>query len=329
LPGRLDQCLHVSAPGGQLTTGQLTTGQLSTIGDVSARYGAGPVAIVGQRFQLPLIPAPDLPAVTARLRAAGLAVTEPPDDAAPVFTGSPVAGIAADEIIDGTSALRKLIGQAPSCGPLPSAFTTTISGSPRPDVLPEASDVSFTGVRHPRLGPGFDVRVGAALAARPLRPGRLGAFVTAAEVPAVWAAIVAAFRDFGHRPLDRRERLALLIAGPAAAFRRMIEREYLPAALADGYPPPLPNGPRDHIGVHPQRDGRCYIGVTPGADRAPLTALAALAEAHGSTRLRITPYQKLIVLDIPPPRVESFCTSLTQIGLTARPALSHRRSAGW
>ncbi|HEY2240285.1 MAG TPA: hypothetical protein VGI21_15915 [Streptosporangiaceae bacterium] len=260
--------------------------------------------------------------------------------APPVLVGSPVAGIARDEIVDGTPALRELHDQRALLTGLPPAFTTTVSGSPRQDVLHEASDVSFSGVRHPERGPGFDVRVGAGLVTHPARAGRLGAFVTLAEVPAVWAAIVRAFGDFGYRRLDPRQRLALLLedAGPAAghppgatSFRRLIEREYLHYGLADG-PAPPPSGPRDHTGVHPQRDGRYYIGVSPAAegeapphDRARLTALADLAGAHGSTRVRLTPYRKPIVLDISPGQVESFCAGLGRIGLTARPGLSRHR----
>lgn len=259
--------------------------------------------------------------------------------ASPVFVGSPVAGIARDEIVDGTPALREIRDQRAVPAGLPPAFTTTVSGSPRQDVLHEASDVSFSGVRHPDRGPGFDVRVGAGLVAHPARAGRLGAFVTLAEVPAVWAAIVRAFGDFGYRRLDPHQRLALLLeeAGPAAArppgasgFRRLIEREYLRYGLADG-PAPPPAGPRDHTGVHPQRDGRYYIGVSPAEDAVPrrdlarLPALADLAEAHGSTRVRITPYRKPIVLDISPGQVESFCGGLGRIGLTARPGLSRHR----
>jgi sulfite reductase (ferredoxin) len=338
-PGHRDRRLRIRAAGGQLTTGQLRT-----VGEVSRRYAHDLVTIAGQQFELPLDRAQQRPEVTARLHAAGLILAAGPE-AAPAFTGSPVAGIAADEIVDGTPALREIRDpRAPRAEfrDLPRTFTTTVSGSPRLDVLHEASDVSFSGVRHPERGPGFDVRVGAGLLAHPVpahpphpahpaRAGRLGAFVTAAEVPAVWAAIAAAFGDFGYRRLDRRERLALLLAdaeaaaAPAAGFRQLIERQYLHYSLADGPAPPPPAGPRDHMGVHPQRDGRYYVGVGPCTAGWPLTDLADLAEAHGSTRVRITPYQKLIVLDVPPGWVEPFCASLERIGLTARPALSHRR----
>jgi sulfite reductase (ferredoxin) len=50
-----------------------------------------------------------------------------------------------------------------------------------------------------------------------------------------------------------------------------------------------------------------------------------VTEAHGSTRVRLTPYRKPIVLDVSPGQVESFCAGLGRIGLTARPGLSRHR----
>jgi sulfite reductase (ferredoxin) len=80
--------------------------------------------------------------------------------------------------------------------------------------------------------------------------------------------------------------------------------------------------------VYPQRDGRYYVGVAPVAGRVSGTTLARLAdiiEAHGSGRVRTTAYQKLIVLDVAPDRVESLVAALDEIGLSARPS-SWRRS---
>ncbi|BFO16171.1 hypothetical protein SHKM778_25590 [Streptomyces sp. KM77-8] len=84
----------------------------------------------------------------------------------------------------------------------------------------------------------------------------------------------------------------------------MLEKEYLGRRLADGPAPVLPASPVDHIGVHKQRDGLYYVGAAPVVGRVSGTRLAALAdtaEAHGSDRLRLTPYQKVLVLDVADP----------------------------
>jgi sulfite reductase (ferredoxin) len=314
--------------------GELTTAQLRVIGEVSRRYAQDTADVTDrQNVQLHWVRIEDVPEIFARLEAAGLTTAQACGDTPRVFLGSPVAGIAADEIVDGTPALREIrdrwIGREEFSN-LPRKFKTAISGSPCQDVVHEINDVSFVGVRHPELGPGFDVWVGGGLSTNPALAGRLGAFVTLEEVPEVWAAVVGAFRDYGYRRLRGHARLKFLINDwGTEKFRRVIETEYLHRRLTDGPPPPPATGPRDHVGVHPQRDGRCYVGAAPVVGRVSgtiLIALADLAEAHGSTRVRTTPYQKIVVLDVPPSLTRSLCDGLDAIGLTARPSPFRRHT---
>jgi sulfite reductase (ferredoxin) len=91
----------------------------------------------------------------------------------------------------------------------------------------------------------------------------------------------------------------------------------------------VPYGPSDHVGVHRQRDGRYYVGLAPTAGRVSGTVLARLAdtaEAHGSTRIRTTPHQKLLVLDVPAGRVDSLVASAEGLGLHARPGTFRRNT---
>jgi sulfite reductase (ferredoxin) len=315
--------------------GRLTTGQLSAVGDVSWRYAGDAVEVTGQQHvRLPRVRPADLPAAAARLLTAGLTPARPGEGTRHVFTGSPVAGVATDEIVDGTPALRAIrdvLACRPEFSGLPAGFRTAVSGSPCQDVLHEASDVSFVGVRDPRLGPGFDVWVGG-MSLSPATAGRLGAFVTLDEVPEVWAGVVRAILDHGLRGPRGHARSRFTVSDwGSEKFRRVLETDYLRRRLASSPGLPPPSGPRDQLGVHAQRDGRCYVGVTP-VTRPPggttMMALADLAETHGSTRLQVTPYQKLVILDIPPDRVGSLCRGLEWIGLTARPALLRRRGPG-
>ena len=81
----------------------------------------------------------------------------------------------------------------------------------------------------------------------------------------------------------------------------MLEAEYLKRPLIDGPAPAVPTEPGDHVGVHRQKDGKYFVGLSPVAGRvngSSLLQLAELAEAHGSHRIRTTPMQKLLVLDL-------------------------------
>ncbi|MGH8969296.1 MAG: nitrite/sulfite reductase, partial [Actinomycetes bacterium] len=251
--------------------GQLSIEQLRTIADVAQEFARDTADVTDrQNIQLHWIRVEDVPEIWRRLEAVGLSTTEACGDTPRVILGSPVAGIAADEIVDGTPAIdeihERFIG-APEFSNLPRKFKTAISGSPLQDVAHEVNDVSFVGVVHPEHGPGFDLWVGGGLSTNPMIAQRLGAWVPLDEVPEVWAGVVGVFRDYGYRRLRNRARIKFLVADwGAERFREVLEGEdYLGRRLVDGPAPPLPYGPSDHVGVHRQQDGRYYVGLAPTA----------------------------------------------------------------
>ena len=314
--------------------GALTTQQLRVIGDISAAYARGSADLTDrQNIQLHWIRIEDVPAVWKALESVGLDTTEACGDCPRVVLGSPVAGIAADEIVDPLEPIaaikRRFIG-SPEFANLPRKFKTAVSGRGGNDVVHELNDVSFVGVEHPELGPGFDLWVGGGLSTNPRLAERLGVWVAAEEVPDVWAGVVSVFRDYGYRRLRHRARLKFLIADwGVEKFREVLEKEYLGRALPDGPAPEVSADPGDGVGVHAQKDGRFYVGVAPTVGRVngdQLRRIADVVEAHGSHRVRLTPHQKLLVLDVGQEDVESLIVSLDDIGLSARPSVFRRNT---
>ncbi|WUV84919.1 nitrite/sulfite reductase [Streptomyces sp. NBC_01476] len=313
--------------------GRLTVAQLKVIGEVSQEFARGTADLTDrQNIQYHWIRIEDVPEIWRRLEEVGLSTTEACGDTPRVILGSPVAGIAADEIIDGTPAIdeiqRRFIGSKEFSN-LPRKFKTAISGSPLLDVVHEINDIAFVGVEHPEHGPGFDLWVGGGLSTNPKLGVRLGAWVPLDEVPDVWAGVIGIFRDYGYRRLRTRARLKFLVADwGAATFRQVLQDEYLGRELTDG---PAPEQPaqvwRDHIGVHRQQDGRYYVGFAARVGRidgATLTRIAALAEEHGSGRLTTTTDQKMIVLDVEESRVESLAAGLKALDLQVEPSAFRR-----
>ncbi|MFB7217244.1 nitrite/sulfite reductase [Streptomyces sp. NPDC002596] len=309
--------------------GRLTTAQLRVIGEISQEYARGTADITDrQNIQLHWIRIEDVPAIWEKLEAVGLSTTEACGDCPRVIIGSPVAGIAADEIIDGTPAVDEIhdryIGNKEFSN-LPRKFKTAISGSPVQDVVHEINDIAFVGVVHPEHGPGFDVWVGGGLSTNPRLAERLGAWVPLDEVPDVWAGVVGIFRDYGYRRLRTRARLKFLMAdwGPAK-FRQVLEDEYLKRPLIDGPAPEQPSSRwRDHVGVHQQQDGRFYVGFAPRVGRvdgSTLAKIADLAAAHGSDRLRTTVEQKMLILDVEQDQVDSLVTGLEALDFQVKPS---------
>jgi sulfite reductase (ferredoxin) len=305
--------------------GALSTEQLRVLGEVSRLYARDTADITDrQNIQYHWIRIEDVPAIWEQLEAVGLSTTEACGDCPRIILGSPVAGISADEIIDGTPAIeeiaRRYIG-SPEFSNLPRKYKTAISGLQ--DVAHEVNDIAFVGVVHPDHGPGFDLWVGGGLSTNPKIAQRLGAWVPRDEVPEVWAAVTALFRDYGYRRLRHRARIKFLIADwGAERFREVLETEYLHRALIGGPAPSQPAAPIDHIGVHRQHDGRFYIELAPVAGRVSGTTLVDVAKAverAGSARVRLTPYQKLVVLDVAKPDVAGLVAELDQFGLRADP----------
>jgi sulfite reductase (ferredoxin) len=312
--------------------GQLTTEQLRVIAGISQEFGRDTADLTDrQNVQLHWVEVESMPEIWRRLEAVGLGTTEACGDVPRVVLGSPVAGISAEELIDPTPQIDEITSRFigdPSLSNLPRKFKSAITGHPNHDVVHEINDVAFVAVEHPELGIGYDLWVGGGLSTTPRLGERLGVFVAPERVAEAWHGVAQIFRDYGYRRLRNKARLKFLLAEwGTEKFRQVLQDEYLGYALPDGPALPKPAAPGDHVGIHRQKDGRFYVGATPIVGRVSGTTLARLAdliEEHGSTRLRTTPHQKVVILDIPEDRVESLVAGLDDLGLQARPSLIRR-----
>lgn len=305
--------------------GQLTTEQVRVIAGISQEFGRNTADLTDRgNVQFHWIEIENVPEIWRRLEAVGLETTEACGDCTRVVMGSPVAGLSVDEVVDVSPAIaeinRRYVGD-PDLSNLPRKFKTSIAWLP--DSAPEINDVSFVGVEHPQLGPGFDLLVGGGLSTNPFLAQRLGVFVTLEQLPDVWVSVVRLFRDYGYRRQRNRARMKFLVADwGVAKYREVLETEYLKAPLPDGPAAPKPTVTMDHVGVHEQRGGGKYVGFTAVAGRLSGTTLAGIAdaaEAAGSQRIRFTPYQKLIVADVRDDAVDQLLSTLEPLGLSANP----------
>jgi sulfite reductase (ferredoxin) len=314
----------------RLDGGALTTEQLRALGEISQTYARDTADVTDrQNIQYHWIEIESMPAIWQRLESLGMITTEACGDTPRVILGSPVAGIAADDEIDPQPAidaiLERYIGDK-AFSNLPRKFKTAISW--QQDIAHEVNDVSFIGSVHPEHGPGFDLWVGGGLSTNPKIAQRLGVWVPLEEIPDVWAGVISIFRDYGYRRLRNRARLKFLVTDwGVEKFRQVLEDEYLHRKLVDGPAPATPERPIDHVGVHKQKDGLNYVGLAPASGRVSGTTLVALADAverAGSGRVRLTPQQKIVVLDVPDGKVDALKAELNTIGLQAEPSIWRR-----
>ena len=311
----------------RLDGGSLSREQLRVLGSVSNDFARGTADITDrQNIQLHWVEIDNVPELWRHLESVGLTTVEGCGDTPRGFLVSPVAGIAKDEVIDPTPLARAIKDTSlgdPELANLPRKFKTAITGSPSLDILHEINDISYVGVDHPELGPGYDLWIAGALSTAPFLGRRLGAFVRPDQVGRVWWGVVRIFRDYGYRRLRNKARLKFLMAewGPER-FREVLEEEYLGFRLADGPAPRPPRGDADHLGVHLQRDGAYWIGGKPPVGRLSgdvMLGLADLAESVGSDRLRTTPLQNVLLLDVPGDRIEDAVSGLRALGIDPDP----------
>jgi sulfite reductase (ferredoxin) len=181
----------------------LSAAALRALGEVSTEYARDTADISDrENVQLHWIEVENVPEIWRQLTSVGLDTTEACGDCPRGLLGSPVAGESLTEVLDPTPALdeivRRYIGN-PDYADLPRKYKTAISGLQ--DVAHEVNDISFIGVEHPEHGPGLDLWVGGGLSTNPMLAQRVGAWVPLDEVPDVWEAVTALFRDYGYRRL--------------------------------------------------------------------------------------------------------------------------------
>jgi sulfite reductase (ferredoxin) len=319
--------MRVRIPGGRLTNAQLRV-----VAGIATEFGRDVADVTDrQNVQYHWIRIEDVPQIWERLEAVGLSTTEACGDTPRNMLGCPLAGIDADEVLDGTAALlttNELAEGNKEFSNLPRKYKTAVSGCPVYCVGHEINDISFVGVRHEDGRVGFDVWVGGGLSTNPMFAKRLGVFVEEADVPEVWAGVTRVFRDYGYRKSRNRARLKFLVAdwGPEK-FREVLEKEYLGHALEDGPEPPAPTGPRDHVGVRKQKDGRNYVGFALRSGRTSgteLTTIADLAEQYGGGDVALTVEQKCVIRDVADEQVEPVVAELEARDLRVRPSVFRR-----
>src|ERR1700753_3248108 len=207
--------------------GQLSAEQLRVISDISVRSARGTADVTDrQNVQLHWIEIESVPAIWEALESVGLSTTEACGDTPRVILGCPLAGLAADEVIDATPQIeevqKRFVGD-PAFSNLPRKFKSVMSGCAAQCSGHEINDIAFVGVTTPGGETGYDLWVGGGLSTNPMIGQRLGAFVRPDQVAEVWAGVCSVFRDYGYRrPRHLGPEKVLIAARGAERFREVL-----------------------------------------------------------------------------------------------------------
>ena len=168
-----------------IPNGILSAGQLRVIAQITKNHARNLADItVRQAIQLHWLTIEALPEVVDALNAVGLSPKGACGDVVRNVTGCPLAGVAADELIDASPLAREiaeLLTANPEFYNLPRKFKISVTGCPSWCSNPEINDIGLTAVRH-NGQVGYTLRVGggdkrlageaAADAERVARPGQ-------------------------------------------------------------------------------------------------------------------------------------------------------------
>ena len=318
--------------------GRLTTSQLSAIGTLSRRYARGTADItVRQNIQLHWVRPQDLRPLFEGLFAVGLTTQGACGDDTRNITSCPVSDLVSGERAMDRSLLLEIndaLNGNPLFYNLPRKFKITFAGCPCGCTYPEINDVGILPVTHPEHGPGYALRVGGGLATRPHLSLLLPRFFSPEAVVPSLVAIATLFRDRDELRLSReRARLKFLFlehGWTVSSFAAELERllgfplpELAPVVPASF----IGRSGRDHLGLHPQRDGHLFAGLSVAQgvlDPDRIGRIVALSERFGSGEIRLTPQQNLVISGILRERSEEFSSGAREAGLSLSPGFDAR-----
>jgi len=329
----------------KIPAGQLSSMQLRVIGQLAQRYSQNVADITTrQDIQLHRLAIGDIPDIFEVIyNKLGLYQQFSCGDAPRNVTGCPLAGIDANEIVDcrgwAASVSHMFKESGKEFSNLPRKLKVAVGGCGSHCHLPQINDIGFFGVVRERGGRcerGLGLMVGGGLRNTPHFAQSLRVFLPGDPelVRAICRHVAILFRgldDLRHNRLHARLKFHMAAVG-WRAFRDELEQS-LGFTLEHDESVVFPAGAchGDHVGVGTQKNGLCYVGIATACGRLSgddLVRLADLADRYvraGTVRLATTIKQNIVLLDVPPDRVDDLTSELADAGL---PAYGHPLRVG-
>jgi ferredoxin-nitrite reductase len=304
----------------RMPSGVITSEQMRVLAEIVQRYGDdgnGDIT-TRQNLQLRGIRLEDIPDIFRRFEQVGLTSIQSGMDNVRNITGSPVAGLDADELYDTRELVQQVQDMITNSGKgnpeftnLPRKFNIAIAGCRDNSVHAEINDIAFVPAFKEETF-GFNVLVGGFFSAKRCEAAiPLNAWAKPDQVVAVCRAILEVFRDQGPRANRQKSRLMWLIDELGLdQFRTAVEQQMGQSLEAEAEKDEIIWDKRDHIGVHAQKQsGLNYVGLLVPVGRLyadDMFELARLAEVYGDGEIRLTVEQNVIIPNIPDSRKDAF-----------------------
>ncbi|NJK55231.1 MAG: ferredoxin--nitrite reductase [Pleurocapsa sp. SU_5_0] len=310
----------------RIPNGVVNSEQMRVLASGIERYGDEGTADITtrQNIQLRGIHLEDIPEIFSKFKEVGLTSIQSGMDNVRNLTGSPVAGIDPDELIDTREMNQKVQDMITNKGEgnysfsnLPRKFNIAIEGARDNSIHAELNDLAFIPAYKDGVI-GFNVLVGGYLSAQRCAESiPLGVWIPADDQAVVdfSRAVLTVYSEHGGiaglRASRPKARLMWLIeTWGVEKFRQSLEQQ-LGITLADAAPKDeITQDKKDHLGVHPQKQaGYNYIGLHVPMGRLsaePMFELARLAEVYGNGEIRLTVEQNAIISYVADENLETF-----------------------
>lgn len=318
----------------RIAGGALSTHQFRGLAEMAQDWGPGHADLTTRaNVQIRGIEPRNCPKVLMKLGDLGLTSQGSGADNIRNITATPTTGFDPNELIDVlpyARAMHHYILRNRDLYGLPRKFNISYDSGGGVSVCADTNDIGFYAVRvegnDQGVAPGVYFRMQlCGITGHRQFATDCGVLLTPEETIPVAAALIRVFIENGDRTNRKKARLKYLVDD--WGFERTLEETQRKLAFPlrhfpeDACVKPAPKDKQGYLGIHPQSDGRNYVGVCTPVGRMTVSqmhALADVADEFGRGEIRLTVWQNLIIPGIPDDKLQDAITAIQATGLDHR-----------
>ncbi|MFC7336924.1 NirA family protein [Haloferula chungangensis] len=316
----------------RIAGGALSTYQFRGLAEMAQDWGPGHADLTTRaNLQIREIEPKHCPDVLMKLADLGLTSQGSGADNVRNITASPTTGFDPDELIDVlpyARAMHYYILKNRDLYGLPRKFNISYDSGGVISTCADTNDIGFyatrVGENDQGIEPGVYFRMQlCGITGHEQFATDCGVLLTPAETVPVAAALMRVFIENGDRTNRKKARLKYLVDD--WGFEKMLAEtekkmtfplRYFPLEKCE---PAKPKDKQGYLGIHPQSDGKNYVGVLTPVGRMTVTqmlALADIADEFGRGEIRLTVWQNLIIPGISDENLQAALTAINATGLS-------------
>lgn len=320
----------------RIAGGSLTSHQFRGLSEIARDWGSGRVDLTTRaNTQIREIMPRHCPDVLMKLTDLGLTSQGAGADNIRNITATPTTGFDPEELIDVmpyARAMHHYILKNRDLYGLPRKFNISYDSGGAVSVCADTNDIAFYAVRvagnDHGVEPGVYFRMQlCGITGHKQFATDCGVLLKPSETVAVAAALIRVFIEHGDRTNRKKARLKYLVDdwGIPKTLDETAKKLAFPLRFVppDACVPTKAKSKHGHLGIHPQTDGRNYLGVL-----VPVGALTCqqvmdlseIADRYGRGEIRLTVWQSLIIPGIPDDQLEVATAAVIAAGLDYRPS---------